>query len=497
MAGLTERDAACRNAGGAASSTLGPRIQGSPPQLGDEWQVETDSGWKALEGPALDAMRDAEARGSLIAAFEQHSSCYLLDLETKTLLNTGTGHCRRLRRPPGVASPAPHAAAQRLPNPGTTEPPPASSVMPSKPAAVQPEVPPAKRHRINAAAGAGGRRAVAAAPAAAEEPKVAPGAGNALLAEVFEEMAAIQKLKRDRFRALAYSRAAATLRAHPEAVVSGAQAKAIAGIGAGMARRIDIVLATGELEELKELKRDSDVVALRELRSVHGIGAVRAGELVEKGVRSLADLRAGVASGSVHLDAVQSIGLRLVDDFARKIPRAEVAEHGALMLGVRDRKHRELRLQICGSYRRGKAECGDIDLLITRPDFTSTSRAANSGGALLKGFLQSLREAGYLTDDLAAGNTKYMGACRLPGPGRLHRRLDVRCLPADQFHFGTLYFTGSASLSIRLRMRAIELGMTLSEYGLERKDTGERIAANSEKEVFEALGMEYLEPHER
>ena len=30
----------------------------------------------------------------------------------------------------------------------------------------------------------------------------------------------------------------------------------------------EVILATGELNELEELKRDSDVIALRELRSV-------------------------------------------------------------------------------------------------------------------------------------------------------------------------------------------------------------------------------------
>ena len=49
----------------------------------------------------------------------------------------------------------------------------------------------------------------------------------------------VQKLKRDRFRSQAYAKAAQALRAHKEVIDSGAQAKAIAGIGAGMASRID------------------------------------------------------------------------------------------------------------------------------------------------------------------------------------------------------------------------------------------------------------------
>ena len=56
-------------------------------------------------------------------------------------------------------------------------------------------------------------------------------------------MGAIQKLKRDHFRAKAYDQAARVLRNHPSAILNGAQAKALAGIGDGMARRIDVVLA--------------------------------------------------------------------------------------------------------------------------------------------------------------------------------------------------------------------------------------------------------------
>eukprot|EP00435_Cladocopium_sp_Y103_P063601 s176_g25.t1 len=60
-----------------------------------------------------------------------------------------------------------------------------------------------------------------------------------------------------------------------------------------------------------------------------------------------------------------------------------------------------------------------------------------------------------------------------------------------------LYFTGSAALSVKMRLKAIEMGLTLSEYGLENKVTGEKVTARSEEEIFRALGMEYLEPWQR
>ncbi|CAK9013536.1 unnamed protein product [Durusdinium trenchii] len=249
-------------------------------------------------------------------------------------------------------------------------------------------------------------------------------------------MSVVQRLKRDRFRSQAYAKAAQALRALAEPIDSGAQAKAIKGIGAGMANRIDVILKTGELKELEELKLDSDVVALRELRSVHGIGAVSAAKLVERGIRSLAQLRDAVEKNQVHLDSAQALGLRHCEEFSKRIPQAEMKEHHKLLEQCCLKGHPDLLLTVCGSYRRGRPDCGDIDVLISHPDYTTAKKEANAGGKLLHGFVSTLKKAGYVTGDLAFGQTKFMGVCRL-SRGHLHRRLDIRCMPEDQYHFGS------------------------------------------------------------
>ncbi|CAK0790153.1 unnamed protein product [Prorocentrum cordatum] len=338
------------------------------------------------------------------------------------------------------------------------------------------------------------------------------GAGNAELADVFDEMAVqppIRGIKGDRIRRMAYSRAADALRRHPAAILSGSEAQAIQGVGAGMARRLDEVLETGELKELAELRQDPVVISVRELRSVYGIGPKFAAELMEKhGVHSLAQLRESVEAGSVTLSAVQRVGLRLADELRIRIPRAEAQEIEVAILHARDSLAasvdgpQDLVVVICGSYRRGKAECGDIDCLITSDTYTSNSAIPRlkqaTSGDLLTRFVNALRANSLITDDLASGPSKYMGVCKLPGPGRLHRRLDIRYIPRDQFYFGMLYFTGPRSLSIDMRLRAIEKGMVLNEYCLASKDDpDDRVLVGSERQIFEALQVPYKEPHER
>lgn len=480
------------------SSWLKPGVPGAA-GAGDRdcvftgWEIEIDGAWSHCDKTTVSAVHAAEIEGK--AEFRARGFEYAVDLEScrKRGLqrNVSTGKCRKIRKVEVAEMKSadevrPTNESERVASGATIATPTGNSGVALAGCVAE------------AAAPAHAGKTEPAGLAAGAEPArtVTPGAGNEQISEIFEEMAAVMKVKRDRFRALAYDKAAVALRGHPEAIVSGSQAKAIEGIGAGMARRIDIVLETGELEELRELRSDPDVIAIREIRSVHGIGPKRAGELIERGVRSLAQLRAAVASGTAHLDATQTLGLRHAEEFMVKIPRVEMVEHEALLTRVAA-SHPGLQLLICGSYRRGRPQSGDIDALITLPAFTTAAREANAGGKIIRGFVQSLRDAAYVTGDLAAGSTKYMGVCRLDGAGRRHRRLDIRCVPADQYHFATLYFTGCAALSVRLRLKAIELGMTLNEYGCASKTTDKSVSATSEKDIFDALGIEYLLPTQR
>ncbi|GCB74772.1 hypothetical protein scyTo_0003863 [Scyliorhinus torazame] len=117
----------------------------------------------------------------------------------------------------------------------------------------------------------------------------------------------------------------------------------------------------------------------------------------------------------------------------------------------------------------------------------------------------------FLTDDLVSrediGNQKkYLGVCRLPGPGHRHRRLDIIVVPYSEFACALMYFTGSAHFNRSMRALAKTKGMSLSEHtlnchvlrkGSAKISTGVSISTITEQDIFQQLGLPYREPCER
>jgi DNA polymerase/3'-5' exonuclease PolX len=88
-----------------------------------------------------------------------------------------------------------------------------------------------------------------------------------------------------------------------------------------------------------------------------------------------------------------------------------------------------------------------------------------------------------------------MGICKLGDDGLL-RRIDVRYMPYNSYYSAILYFTGSKDFNRKMRQIAISMGYKLNEYGL-YDENGKPFTINSEKEIFDILGMEYLIPSKR
>ena len=161
---------------------------------------------------------------------------------------------------------------------------------------------------------------------------------------------------------------------------------------------------------------------------------------------------------------------------------------------------------VCGSYRRGNKDSGDIDILLTHKEIKEKDDIDKIDNNILLQIVISLQNIGFLWDHITVdGNSKYMGICKLNG-NLPYRRLDIRFISYNSFAPALLYFTGSADLNKKMRTEALSKGYRLNEYGLykteynkqtNKEEIGEQFYTPTEESIFKLLKMPYLEPTHR
>lgn len=295
------------------------------------------------------------------------------------------------------------------------------------------------------------------------------------------------------FKARVYAAAIKTLTALPSvrSLADLPESKKGDGLGLGSEVRIKIakIIENGHLEinpKAREL-----ATALDQIQNIYGVGPKKAQDLVAAGHTSVAGLRAAVAKDPSILNKNQHIGLQYYEQLLQRIPRPEMDKHAALLMAA---KPASLEGVIVGSYRRGKTDSGDIDMLIR------TAKADVDAGKALTEFVDNLKSSGYIKEVLAHGDHKCMAICQLSGAGfkGKGRRLDLLVTPPEEFPFAVFYFTGSDTFNVRVRSLAQEQGFTLNEHALTHVKSGRQVGGiRTERDIFNALKLVWREPHER
>jgi DNA polymerase (family 10) len=200
------------------------------------------------------------------------------------------------------------------------------------------------------------------------------------------------------------------------------------------------------IDQLEQLCKDE------KLRELPRMGA----KLEEKVLRSIAQYRQ--RTGRYLLSYAESVAAELISDL-RQVPGVEA-------------------ITPAGSLRRGRETVGDLDLLVTGP--------APLGA--LDRFLAFPRTQ----EVLARGENKASARVGMEG-----LQVDVRALQPETFGAAMQYFTGSKDHNVAIRMRAVKMGLKLSEYGLFRVEDDVRVAGETEAGVYEALGLPWIPPELR
>jgi DNA polymerase/3'-5' exonuclease PolX len=243
------------------------------------------------------------------------------------------------------------------------------------------------------------------------------------------------------------------------------------------------------------------------------------------------------------LDRNQYIGVLHYEDFLEEMNREEVEAIGEVIRAAVHRRFPAAEVTLMGSYRRGKVSCGDVDVLITHPDYTD--RIPPTG---LASILDDLRVAGHITyhltrvygmkeelfetlpKDLANRLTmvpkhrydngtatttlmdhqhvaSWMGVFQSPLIKSKQRRVDIKWYPHKERVYAALYFTGNGHFNRSMRLWAKRrFSYRLSDHGLFDTVQNHPVVASplargrppsSEKDIFEVLHLQWKEPHER
>ncbi|KAK1421684.1 hypothetical protein QVD17_24217 [Tagetes erecta] len=326
---------------------------------------------------------------------------------------------------------------------------------------------------------------------------------NANITQIFGKLINIYRALGDDRRSFSYYKAIPVIERLPFKIESVDQVKDLPAIGKSMQDHIHEIVTTGKLSKLEHFESDEKVRTISLFGEVWGVGPATALKLYERGHRNLDDLK-----NDATLTNSQQLGLKYFEDIRTRIPRDEVQEMERLLQRAAEDVLPGVSVVCGGSFRRGKATCGDMDIIITHPD-------GKSHIGFLTKYVKHLKDMNFLREDLVFsihseqgtnfGVDTYFGLCTYPGR-ELRHRIDLKVYPKDIYTFGLIHWTGNDVVNRRLRILAEHKGFRLDDTGLfpaTHSSGGKKVSAstslkfNSEKEVFEFLGFPWLEPHER
>jgi DNA polymerase (family 10) len=315
---------------------------------------------------------------------------------------------------------------------------------------------------------------------------------NAEIAAALDELGVLYELDGAvKYRVLAYSAAATSIRESPVSVAelaAAGRATEIPGVGKTLAEKIDALLETGEIPAAVKLKAKFPPTLI-EVTRVPGLGAKTARRLYDElGIATIEDLKRAAESNRIR--GLKGLGPKAEENVLASLERLGEQGDGSgrLLLSKVKPIAEELaaalrhhpaanRVEVAGSARRWAETCKDIDLIATA------------------------EEPAALAEHLASH--PLIAAAGKPGPNgvraQTHNGVSVDLRIVAPAAFGNLlqHFTGSKAHNVQLREEAVARGLSVSEHGIAETESGEVDLCESEEEVYRRLGYAYIEPELR
>ena len=317
---------------------------------------------------------------------------------------------------------------------------------------------------------------------------------NKDLSNIFRKMGAIYEFLDDKFRSLAYYKAADILEDLPDDVrnyILNGKLYSIRGIGQGIATKIEEYVETGKIQKYEELKNlvPEEFIELMDLK---GIGPKTLKRLYDElGISTKDELVKALKDGRV--EKLKGFGKKKVERILKSLEMYEISKKRIILWEALqiskyliDKLRNSLKeiqsIEVVGSIRRRKETIGDIDILVSC-NYEDRLKIAD--------FFVSLPEVSFI---IGKGEKKTSVIMKFDGR---ERQVDLRFFNSDEWGAALQYFTGSKEHNVHVREIAKEKGLKLNEYGVFRIDTEEKIAGKTEEEVYKAIGLVWIPPEMR
>ncbi|MGB5950622.1 MAG: DNA polymerase/3'-5' exonuclease PolX [Parvibaculum sp.] len=311
---------------------------------------------------------------------------------------------------------------------------------------------------------------------------------NTEIAHLFERFAVLLDIDgANPFRVRAYRNAARTIESLSQSLESmiadGADLTELPGIGEDLAQKIADIVATGRFHDLDEIEKRVPG-ALADLTEVPGLGPKRVRSLFKDlGIASLPELSRAAKAGKLQM--LPGFGPKIEQAVLQAVDR-HISTEKRLMLSTAEGVAAPLiaylkalpgvsSAVVAGSFRRRRETVGDLDLLVT----------CRRGTPVMEHFA-AYKE---IADVLAKGTTR--STVKL----RSGLQVDLRVVPEVSYGAALVYFTGSKAHNVAIRMLGVRKGLKINEYGVFKGK--QRIAGNTEKEVYAEIDLPFIAPELR
>jgi DNA polymerase (family X) len=338
---------------------------------------------------------------------------------------------------------------------------------------------------------------------------------NQQLSGLFQSMAQVMEIKGvNLFKVLAYQKVGRILNDMTmdirECYDKGTLCD-VEGIGESSRKIIEEFIRTGRSTDYEELAA-SVPAGLLPMLQIPGLGPKTIHLFwKERGITSMEALLGLKGIGEKKLQAIRD-GIALRASGAGRVGIVDALPIAEGLVGRLREMKQVKQAEVAGSLRRRRETIGDVDLICSLADHDPA--AAEAVAAAFVKFPEVERILGQ-------GGTK----ASVVTAGGL--QVDLRIVPAENFGAALLYFTGSKEHNVRLRGRALDMGLTLNEWGLYKlseyepvsmptggkakgkaapgkasKKTGEApaakaVASKTEADVYRGLGLPFIEPELR